>query len=112
MSPYEIVRAALETVAVCSYLRDSSNETRSSFAAPCGVQRLVATDDCEECWRICCECGACVEVKRGLRGPAPQPSEAGGQALRGCGISKKDSCVTGESYLTFRVFIGLTKLIK
>ena len=30
----------------------------------------------------------------GLRRPVPQPSEAGDQALRGCGISKKDSCVT------------------
>ena len=38
MSPYEIVRAALETAAVCSYLRDSSNETWSSFAVPVGFK--------------------------------------------------------------------------
>jgi hypothetical protein len=98
MSPYEIVRAALETAAVCSYLRDSSNETWSSFAAPCGVQRLVATDDCEECWRICCECGAGVEVKKRLRGPVPQPSEAGGR-LYGDAESRKKTHVLPGSFI-------------
>lgn len=50
-----------------------SNEVWSSFAA---------------------SCGAGVGVKGGLRRPVPQPSEARNQALRGCGISGKDSCVT------------------
>lgn len=72
---------------------------------------LVATDDCEECWRICCECGAYVGAERRLRGPVPQLSEARNQALRGT-ESREDSCVTGECYLTFRVFIGLTKFSK
>ena len=50
---YELVTLAGGTAAVCSRLKGRSNETQSGFAAPCGGDGVVATDDGEECrWCI------------------------------------------------------------
>src|SRR4029077_16819739 len=65
----EIGRNAVGTGAVCSRLWESSNETWSGFAAPCGGDGLVATGSCEECRRVYCEYGAGVGVKVGFDRP-------------------------------------------